>query len=544
MKFLVSLLVLFLAAPLAAQHQHSTMPLPPEPDVVDGLGDHHHPVSTKNREAQQHFDRGMTYVFAFNHDEAINSFRKAAQLDPTLAMAHWGEALALGPNINLDVDPEREKAAWEAVQRAKALAKDAPERERAYVDALSKRYSIDPKADLKKLAVDYKMAMGEMVKRYPDDLDLATLYAESAMDLRPWQLWTSDGKPAEGTEELIAVLESVLKRDPDHVGANHYYVHAVEASPKPERGIPSAERLKTLVPAAGHLVHMPGHIYMRVGDFEGAAVANEIAAEADRAYIERTGAAGVYPLMYYNHNLHFLSAARSMQGRFGDALKAANQLHQNVAPSVEAMPMIEGFLSMPLAILARFQKWDDVLKYPEPPASHPTEHGFWILARGLAFAGKSKPDSARKESDRLAKSIAALPESAYLGLNSAALVLEVGRHLLDGRMAMAGGDRSKAIASFRKAVTAQDALAYDEPPGFVYPVRETLGAALYADGKLEEAEKVFREDLDRNPRNGRSLFGLMKTLERMGKNESVPLIGAQFNEAWVKADLPLTMESL
>lgn len=544
MKLFVQLLVLFLAVPLAAQHQHSAMPLPPAPDVVDGLGDHHHPVSTKSREAQRHFDHGMTYLFAFNHDEAIKSFRLAAKLDPGLAMAHWGEALALGPNINLDVDPEREKAAYEAVQRARALAKDAPEHERAYIDALSKRYSIDPKADLKKLELDYKNAMGELVRRYPDDLDLATLYAESAMDLRPWKLWTADGKPAEGTEEIIAVLESVLKRDPNHVGANHYYVHAVEASPKPQRGIPSAERLKTLVPAAGHLVHMPGHIYMRVGDFEGAAVANEIAAEADRAYIERTQAAGVYPLMYYNHNLHFLSAARSMQGRFSDALKAAHQLHQNVAPSVQAMPMIEGFLSMPLAILIRFQKWDDILASAEPPASHPTEHAFWFLARGLALAGKGKPDHARKESIRLMKSIPELPASAYLGLNSAASVLEVGRHLLDGRIALAGGDRSKAIASLQKAVAAQDALAYDEPPGFVYPVRETLGAVLYADGQHAEAERVFREDLELNPRNGRSLFGLMKTLEKMGKNEAVVLVGAQFHEAWVKADVPLAMEGL
>ena len=255
MKFLVSLFVLSLAAPLAAQHQHRTTPLPPEPDVVEGLGDHRHPVSTKNPDAQRHFDLGMTYVFAFNHDEAIKAFRKAAHLDPTLAMAHWGEALALGPNINLDVDREREKAAFEAVERASALAKDAPEHERAYISALRKRYSIDPEADLKKLATDYKVAMGQLMERYPDDLDLATLYAESAMDLRPWQLWSADGKPAEGTEEIISVLESVLKRDPDHVGANHYYVHAVEASPKPERAMASAQRLKTLVPAAGCLLY-------------------------------------------------------------------------------------------------------------------------------------------------------------------------------------------------------------------------------------------------------------------------------------------------
>src|SRR3972149_1064764 len=281
-----------------AGHNHPSTDAKPAV-LMSGLGEQHHPVSTKNPEAQRFFDQGLTLIFAFNHEEAVRSFKRAAELDPQLPMAYWGMALALGPNINLDVDPEREKAAYEAVQKALALSAKAPEQERAYIAALSKRYSIDPKADLKKLAVDYKNAMGELVKRYPDDLDAATLYAESMMDLRPWQLWNKNGTPVEGTEEIVTVLESVLKRNPNHIGANHYYIHSVEASPHPEIALPSAERLKTLVPAAGHLVHMPAHIYMRTGDYEAAVQANKAGAEADQAYIKSRGGEGIYPIMYH-----------------------------------------------------------------------------------------------------------------------------------------------------------------------------------------------------------------------------------------------------
>ena len=277
---------------------------------MSGLGSLHHPVTTTNPEAQRFFDQGLALVYAFNHDEAIRSFKRAAELDPKLAMAWWGIGLALGPNINLDVDPEREKAAYDAVQKALALAAGASENERAYIAALAKRYSIDPKADLKKLDADYKQAMGELVKAYPDDLDAATFYAESAMDLRPWKLWTADGKPAPGTEEIVAVLESVLRRNPNHPGAIHYYIHAIEASPNPERALAYAPKLGELMPAAGHLVHMPAHIYQRTGDYEAAAQSNRDAAAADRAYMESNGAQGIYPLMYYSHNLHFLAIAR------------------------------------------------------------------------------------------------------------------------------------------------------------------------------------------------------------------------------------------
>ena len=309
----VSLVCSTSAFPQHAAHNTKDAKEPPAIHMP-GMGTHHHPVSTTNPEAQKFFDQGLRFVFAFNHEEAIRSFKRAAELDPKLAMAHWGIGLALGPNINLDVDPEREKAAYEAAQKAQSLKAHASEHERAYLDALVTRYSIEPNADLKKLAVDYKNAMAEVVKRYPDDLDAATLYAESAMNLRPWKFWTADGKPAEGTEEIVATLESVLRRDPNHIGAIHYYIHAVEASNTPERALAYAPQLPTLVPGAGHLVHMPAHIYARTGDHEAAALSNKYAARVDEAYMKARGGGGFYPAMYYSHNLHFLAIAESMTG--------------------------------------------------------------------------------------------------------------------------------------------------------------------------------------------------------------------------------------
>src|SRR5712692_9095413 len=328
---LVAVTFLMLSTTTSAQHAHEASNDTKRPSLMPGLGDVRHPVSTASSDAQRFFDQGLALVYGFNHAEAVRSFKHAAELDPQSAMAYWGIALALGPNINMDVDAEHEKGAYEAVQKAVSLAAKASEPERAYIQALAKRYSNDPRADLKKLAVNYRNAMADVVRRFPDDLDAATLYAESLMDLRPWQLWSSDGKPAEGTEELVAVLESVLRRNPGHTGANHYYIHAVEASPHPEWALPSAVRLKVLAPAAGHLVHMPAHIDIRTGDYEAAARSNAYAAEADRQYFTATGEQGMYPMMYYSHNLHFLAVANSMQGRYRDAKRAADQLNVHLS---------------------------------------------------------------------------------------------------------------------------------------------------------------------------------------------------------------------
>jgi tetratricopeptide (TPR) repeat protein len=513
--------------------------------LMSGLGSHHHPVSTTNAEAQRFFDQGLTLVYAFNHEEAIRSFRRAAELDPQLAMAHWGIALALGPNINLDVDPARERAAFEAAQRALALSPKAPENERAYIEALITRYSVDPKADLKRLAVAYKNAMGEVVKRFPDDLDAATLYAESAMNLRPWQLWTKDGKPAEGTEEIVSVLESVLRRNPDHIGAIHYYIHAVEASPHPERALAYAARLAPQVPAAGHLVHMPAHIYVRTGDYEMAARSNKEAAEADQAYIKTSGAQGVYPTMYYNHNLHFLAHAYGMAGQFALALEAGRQLESNVAPHIKAMPMLEGFMPTPTLILVRFRRWDDVLKSSEPDRAMTVTNALWHYARGMAYAATGKPESAEAEQKIFTEAIKSISAETPFGLNNAGSILApIAGNVLSARIALARQDKKTAIALLRTAVAAEDALNYDEPPGWDAPVRESLGGALLLDGNPVEAEKVFRDDLAKHPRSGRSLFGLMESLKAQGKKADARMVQSEFESAWKKADVQLRVEDL
>jgi tetratricopeptide (TPR) repeat protein len=509
--------------------------------LMQGLGNLHHPVSTANAEAQRFFDQGLRLIYGFNHEEAVRSFQRASELDQSLAMAHWGIALALGPNINLDVDPAREKAAYEAVQKALSLSAQAPENERAYIEALAKRYSIEPKADLKRLAVDYKNAMGELVRRYPDDLDAATLYAESAMNLRPWQLWSNDGKPAEGTEEIIAVLESVLRRDPNHMGAIHYYIHAVEASPHPERALVYAPKLPQLAPAAGHLVHMPAHIYMRTGDYEAAARSNKEGAEADQAFLKARGAEGMYLAMYYNHNLHFLAIAYGMEGRFKDALTAARQLESNVGPHVKAMPMLEGFMTTSTLMLVRFRRWDDILKLPQPDGA---ASAVWHFARGMALASTSKNQEAEKELQSFIEAENVIPAEASFGLNSARSILKIAENVLSARIALAKQDNKTAIELLKKAVVMQDALAYDEPPAWFLPVRESLGGALLVNRNYEEAEKVFRAELEKNLRSGRALYGLSESLKAQGKKYAAQLVQREFEAAWKNADTQLRVEDL
>lgn len=510
---------------------------------MPGMGSHHHSVSTTNPEAQKFFNQGLSFAFAFNHEEAIRSFKRAAELDPKLAMAHWGIALALGPNINLDVDPEREKAAYEAVHKALSLTNGTSEHERSYIEALAKRYSIDPNADLKKLAVDYKNAMGDLVKRYPDDLDAATLYAESAMNLRPWKFWTSDGKPAEGTEEIVATLESVLRRDPNHIGAIHYYIHAVEASPTPERALAYAPLLPTLIPAAGHLVHMPAHIYARTGDYEAAALSNKYAARVDEAYLKTHGGGGFYPAMYYSHNLHFLAIAESMSGRFAPAIAAAKQLDAHIGPHLKAMPMLEGFMTVSPLLLVRFNRWDEVEKLSAPDKSMVGTTAVWHFARGMAFDAKGRSKEAAAELDALIAAQKLVPVDASFGLNSANHVLRIAEKVLAARLAQRN-DSKQAIALLRDAVELEDSLSYDEPKAWFLPVREFLGAALLRTGDHAGAEEVFRADLEKNRRNGRSLFGLMEALKAQKKNHQAMLVKQQFESAWKNADTKLTLDLL
>ncbi|WP_324984667.1 hypothetical protein [Nostoc sp.] len=512
--------------------------------LISGVGTIHHPVSTSNPQAQELFDQGLNLIYAFNHDEAVRSFQYAAKLDPHLAIAYWGIALALGPNINLAIDPNRELAAYQAVQQALALSTQASAEERDYITALAKRYSQKPDADLFQLAIDYAKAMGTLVKRYPDDLDAATLYAESLMDLHPWQHWTKDGKPQPDTEEIVAILESVLKRNPNHTGANHYYIHAMEASPSPERALVSAKILGTLAPTAGHLVHMPSHIYFRVGDYEGAMQANKQAIAQDDTYIKKYQVQGTYAMMYYNHNIHFLMVASSMAGKYKDALQAAETLVANATAIDPYAPMLEGFLGSKMLIQTRFSDWDAILKTPAPDAKLPTTTALWHFARGMASAATGKLEDAAIESRALLAAKQGISTEATIGFSPASRILDIASKVLEAKIAREKHDYESAILLLEKAVALEDTLDYVEPPDWYFPTRESLGSVLLAKGDYAQAEKVFRADLEKYPHNGRSLFGLQASLQALGKDKAAQLVKAELETAWKGDDKQLDIANM
>ena len=538
-----AILLLF---PLVAFGQHGHAPAKePAPAVLEtGLGDINHPVSTNNPEAQKFFNQGLEFIYAFNHAEAINSFKQAAKLDPQLAMAYWGIAVSLGSNYNVPADGPALVQAYSNLQKAIELAPKASEHDRGYINALSKRYSADINADKNKLAIDYKNAMGELSKSYPDDLDAATLYAESMMNLRPWHLWTLDGKPEENTLEIVSVLESVLRRNPNHSGANHYYIHAVEASTNAERALPSADRLGQIAPNAGHLVHMPSHVYIRTGDYYKAAKANVDAIVVDRNYIQKSGNNCLYPAMYYNHNVHFLAAASAMNGRYADSIKSARELEANVKPVVKAMPMLEMFLPYPLVSMTRFSKWDDILKEPQPDPSLKITTGFWHFARGSAYASTKQVANAEAELAALRAVDKTMTDEVRLFNNPAASVLKIGELELEGRIALAKGDKKAGFDLLNQAVAAEDATSYSEPADWDLPVREVLGAALLVNGDYSAAEKVFRAEILRQPRNGRALFGLAESLRKQGKEGAAKSVEVEFEKAWQYADTKLSVLTL
>jgi tetratricopeptide (TPR) repeat protein len=525
--FIVWVLILSLIAPTAAIAQ-ARQPY----TLISGLGAIHHPVSTANPQAQEFFDQGLNLIYAFNHDEAVRSFQHAAKLDPHLAIAYWGIALALGPNINSAIDPDRELAAYQAVQQALALSSKASKQEQDYITALAKRYSQDPSADLYQLAVNYAKAMATLVELYPDDLDAATLYAESLMDLHPWQHWTKDGKPQPDTEKIVALLESVLKRNPNHTGANHYYIHAVEASPSPERALVSAKTLGSLAPAAGHLVHMPSHIYFRVGDYEGAMQANEQAIAQDDIYIKKYQVQGTYPMMYYNHNVHFLMVASSMAGKYEDALQAADKLVANITAINPYIPMLEGFMGSKMLIQTRFHDWNAILKTPIPDAKLPTTTALWHFARGMAMAAIGKLEDAVSESRALLAAKQGISTAATIGFSPASRILDIASKVLDAKIAEEKHDYQSAIQLLEKAVETEDTLDYVEPPDWYFPTRESLGGVLLAKGDYKEAEKVFRADLEKYPHNRRSLFGLQASLQELGKDDAVQVVKTELKTAW------------
>jgi hypothetical protein len=505
-----------------------------------GLGPLHHPVTTRSKAAQAQFDQGMRLVFAFNHEAAIKSFERAFELDPRLAMAQWGIAYALGPNINKPMDAAAHRAAYAALQKAIALQGHASPAERAYIDALAKRYSADPEADLGPLQIAYKDAMKDLVRRYPRDNDAAVLYAESLMDLNPWKFWAPDGTPAQGTLEIVAVLERVLARDPRHTGANHYYIHAMEASPWPEKALPSAKRLETLAPSAGHLVHMPAHTYIRTGKYLEAAHSNVAAARADERFASSAAdVAPFYLIGYYGHNLHFLAISNAFAGKSRDAIAAAAKLYAVQAPRIKEVPFVDGFLMTPALVLTQFERWDDVLALPEPAFEAPMTAAMWHFARTLALAGKGRVDEAQAEKARFLAAAGVLTKTMEYGTNNAEALAAVARPYLDARLALIAGDDAAAIAFSRQAVAAEDALTYDEPPAWYLPSRDVLGAALLRAGDLSAAEGVFRDELAIHRESGRALHGLQMALARQGREHEAAAVEKRFERAWREADVAL-----
>ena len=533
-----AVLMLGLCTVMAAQ-DHAAHGMSKPATLMAGYGDLHHPISSKNPQAQEFFDQGLRQIYAFNHDEAARSFQRAGELDPKLAMAFWGVAEAVGPNYNDPASDDRFKQAHEAIQKALELSSSASASEVAYIQAMAIRFPADPHADRRKAAEAYYVAMRQLVKQYPDDLDAATLCAEAGMNLHPWGLWHPDGTPEVGTEEIVATLESVIRRDPSHMGAIHYYIHAVEASPFPERALAGANKLASLAPGAGHIVHMPAHIYVRTGDFDAAVKTNERAAEVDRAYIEASGVQGIYPMMYYSHNLHFIAIFGAMNGNYPEARKNAEMLAAHVAPAVKMMPPLEGFMTVPMAVDVRFHRWDEILKMPPPDAEMKTTTVFWHFARGMAFAGTGKVSEAEAEYNLVADAGKNTPDDAIFQMpinNKTKDILKIAQDVLGAKIAMAKKDNASAIASLKEAVAIQDTLKYGEPPDWFFPVRESLGGAMLMNRDAAGAEQVFRADLNRNPRNPRSLFGLQQALKAQGKDYDAGFVEKQYQVSWKGSD--------
>lgn len=514
--------------------------------LFPGLGAFHRAITSSSIDAQQYFDQGMRLLWAFNHDEATRSFAKAAMLDPSCAMCEWGVALTVGPNYNLPVMAEaRARVAWEALGLAKQHAAAGTWVEQALIAALGKRYPgpqpLDPSNSAPALAA-YADAMREVANRFPEDLDVQVLFAEALMNTNPWKLWGADGKPGPGTLEIEATLERVLAKDPTHPGANHYYVHTMEASPHPEKALASALRLNGMMPAAGHLQHMPAHILQRVGDYEGAAQANRNGIKADEAYLRATPPLDYYG-MYLAHNYQFLAYSAAMEGRRAEALDAATKMRTSVPIDMLLMsPGTDWYLSEVYSALIRFGMWDRILAEAAPDQRLKALTGAFYYARALAFAASGRIDEARAALSELDNLAAALPADAVAGLNSARDVLGVARAVAAGEIALASGHGDDAIARLREAVAKEDQLAYDEPADWFLPVRHQLGAALMRMGQSREAEAVYREDLVRHPHNGWALFGLAQALRAQGKDASA--VDREFADAWKHADVKLEGSTL
>jgi tetratricopeptide (TPR) repeat protein len=519
-----------LFAALAAAQPQDTVPL------YDDLGDHHHAITTSSPRTQQYFDQGLRLIYGFNHAEAIASFREGLRSDPSCAMCWWGIAHAYGPNINLPMDSASGAAAYEAAMNAQRNAAAATPVEQAFIRAIAARYGENPTADRARRDSAFARAMGDAYRAFPADDDLATLYADALMNLAPWVYWTPDLKPRPDTEQLIAALETVMKRNADHAGACHLYIHAVEAA-YPKRAEACADRLAGLMPGAGHIVHMPGHIYIRVGRFVDAIRANEHAIHADETFLEDRRPSGVYPLGYYPHNIHFLNFAAIMADRPDLARESARNLAVKATVDLQRTPGVGGwfqhYAQAPAFAALRFERWDDVLALPAPPEDLTYGSGLLHYARGVAHARKGDATAADAELARLRAlaTVPALKETYILSSNSAATILAIAEATLSGEVAAARRQWDAAARYFRKAIELEDALVYIEPPEWVIPVRHNLGRIQMLAGRPADAQATFEADLVRFPENVWSLRGLAESLEAQGRHAGAREVRARIERA-------------
>ena len=515
--------------------------------LFQNLGDLHFKISTANERAQAFFDQGIRLTYAFNHAEAHRAFMEAARLDPNSAMSYWGQAYALGPNINdMFPDDERRLKSQEAIVKAKSLSANASEREKALINALISRYSEDLTTELQDLNLAYMDEMTKVYQKFPEDADVLTLFAASVMNTCPWNYWDKDGNPSKGIPEAKAALEKAIKINPDNPGAHHYYIHMVEL-PNPDLAVPSAEKLGSLMPAAGHIVHMPSHIYIRVGRYMDAVTSNQQAILADEDYISQCYSQGMYPLGYYPHNIHFLWSAASLLGASEMAIDAAKKTAEKVpVGELQELPFLQDFASTPLLAYTRFGKWNEILTVPPPSEEIKHFRLIWHYARGVAFVRKNNLKEAQEELDAIRK-LKEDPElEEFLGTfqNPTSSIANVAYHVVAGEIASLEGDLDKAVAEFEKAVAMEDKLIYSEPPAWYIPTRQNLGAALMNANKFEEAEKIYKEDLSNLRQNGWSLMGLHNSLKAQGKEEEAAKIKMEFKKAWSEADIEINSSVL
>jgi tetratricopeptide (TPR) repeat protein len=519
--------LLFLAA--------ASLPAQTQVKLYTDLGTHQKAIGTKVPEAQKYFDQGLRLVYGFNHAEAIRSFTRATELDPACAMCWWGIAYAYGPHVNAGMDSASGVIAYQAAQKARSLSNSAPPWQRAYIEAVVARYAAVPPANRASLDSAYSRAMLNVARTYPTDLDASALAAESLMDLRPWNYWTSEGKPYPGTDEIVRQLESVIARNPNHPGACHYYIHAVEAV-NPQLAVPCAERLARLMPGVGHMVHMPAHIYVRVGRYKDAAQSNVHAIHSDETFIEGQPQATVYSLAYYPHNIHFLAFVSTMAGKSAQAIEAARTLKSKVNLDVaKSVGMLQEMVPYYVLTLTTFGRWDEVLAEPLPPAEIRFPTAMAHYARGVAYAAKGNFANAKVELDTVMAIDAATPADA-----EAKAPISIAVHALMGEIATRSGKTDEGIAHFRQALAIEDKGLYFEPPKWYYPIRQSLGAALLKAGRNADAEQVYRDDLKRFPENGWSLYGLSAALKAQGKTAEAAAVEKRFASAWTDADVKLT----